>query len=172
MVKASRQDFHVNKPCRIFSPVLKNESQKKAWRDWPGADIMFLVGPAGGGKTHMAAVLAMKEIHAETASKIILVRPAIEAAGESLGYLPGEISDKLGPYLKPVKEEVEKICAITSSQAPPMEMVHATVQGRSRLTAPHRSEEKRLGRVRKSTSHKISNLHRDDATCNELLGCC
>ena len=94
--------------------------------------MMFLVGPAGTGKTHAASVLAMREIHSQRASKIILVRPAVEATGESLGYLPGEIGDKLGPYLRPVKDEIEKICSMTSSLPPPIEMVPiAYMRGRN-----------------------------------------
>lgn len=132
MTKASRQEFGAMRPCRNFSPPLKNESQKLAWKEWPNADIMFLTGPAGTGKTHVAAVLAMKHIYDGNATKIILVRPAVEAEGEDLGYLPGEIGDKLGPYLKPVKEEVEKICLMTGAQAPEMEMVPiAYMRGRN-----------------------------------------
>ena len=123
---------HVGKPAKTFSPPLKNPSQKLAWKQWPDVDLMFLVGPAGTGKTHAASVLAMREIHAQRASKIILVRPAVEASGEQLGFLPGEVGDKLGPYLRPVKDEIEKICAMTSQQMPAIENVPlAYMRGRN-----------------------------------------
>jgi predicted ribonuclease YlaK len=60
-------------PSKTFSPPLKNQSQKLAWKQWPEVDLMFLIGPAGTGKTHAASVLAMREIHSQRASKIILV---------------------------------------------------------------------------------------------------
>jgi phosphate starvation-inducible PhoH-like protein len=123
---------HTGKPSKTFSPPLKNASQKLAWRQWTDVDLMFLVGPAGTGKTHAASVLAMREIHAQRASKIVLVRPAVEASGEQLGFLPGEVGDKLGPYLRPVKDELEKICAMTSQTMPLIENVPlAYMRGRN-----------------------------------------
>ena len=119
-------------PSKTFSSPLKNQSQKLAWKQWPEVDLMFLIGPAGTGKTHAASVLAMREIHSQRASKIILVRPAVEASGEQLGFLPGEVGDKLGPYLRPVKDEIEKICAMTSQQMPAIENVPlAYMRGRN-----------------------------------------
>ena len=119
-------------PSKTFSPPLKNQSQKFAWKQWTEVDLMFLVGPAGTGKTHAASVLAMREIHAQRASKIILVRPAVEASGEQLGFIPGEVGNKLEPYLRPVKDEIEKICAMTSQQMPAIENVPlAYMRGRN-----------------------------------------
>ena len=94
---------------------------------------MFLIGPAGTGKTHIATALAMRFVHDDPEErKIILVRPAVEAEGEDLGYLPGEIGDKLGPYMAPIREEIEKLCFSTGSKPPQIEMVPiAYMRGRN-----------------------------------------
>ncbi|MGE5307598.1 MAG: PhoH family protein [Deltaproteobacteria bacterium] len=64
-------------------------------------DIVFGIGPAGTGKTYLAVAAAVEALKAEQVRRIILTRPAIEA-GESLGFLPGDISEKIGPYLRPL----------------------------------------------------------------------
>ena len=64
-------------------------------------DMMFAIGPAGTGKTYTAVALAVRALKNKEVKKIILARPAIEA-GESLGFLPGDMKDKLDPYLQPL----------------------------------------------------------------------
>lgn len=64
-------------------------------------DIVFAIGPAGTGKTYLAVALAVKALKAGDVSRIILTRPAVEA-GESLGFLPGDLKEKIDPYLKPL----------------------------------------------------------------------
>ncbi|MBL7156663.1 MAG: PhoH family protein [Candidatus Omnitrophica bacterium] len=64
-------------------------------------DIVFCIGPAGTGKTYLAMAMAVNALKKKIVSRIILARPAVEA-GESLGYLPGDLHDKVGPYLKPM----------------------------------------------------------------------
>ena len=59
------------------------------------------VGPAGTGKTFLAVAMAVKALRAKTVSRIILTRPAVEA-GEKLGYLPGDLQNKIDPYLRPL----------------------------------------------------------------------
>ena len=66
-------------------------------------DIVFAIGPAGTGKTYLAVALAVAKLVAGQVGRIILVRPAVEA-GESLGFLPGDISEKLSPYLRPLTD--------------------------------------------------------------------
>lgn len=68
-------------------------------------DITFVVGPAGTGKTFMAVAMALARLQAKEVSRIVLTRPAIEA-GESLGYLPGDLMDKVDPYLRPLTDAI------------------------------------------------------------------
>lgn len=72
--------------------------------------MIFLIGQAGTGKTHIAAAMGIAQVLAEKASKIILVRPVVEAADESIGFLPGDAGSKLSPYMVPVRDEIKKIC--------------------------------------------------------------
>ncbi|MCB0540916.1 MAG: PhoH family protein, partial [Bacteroidetes bacterium] len=64
-------------------------------------DIVFAVGPAGTGKTYTAVALAVKALKEKQVKRIILTRPAVEA-GESLGFLPGDLKEKIDPYLRPL----------------------------------------------------------------------
>ena len=69
-------------------------------------DMVFAVGPAGTGKTYMSIALAVKALKEKTAKKIILSRPAVEA-GEKLGFLPGDMKEKIDPYLQPLYDALE-----------------------------------------------------------------
>ena len=69
-------------------------------------DMLFAVGPAGTGKTYLSIALAVKALKEKTAKKIILSRPAVEA-GEKLGFLPGDMKDKIDPYLQPLYDALE-----------------------------------------------------------------
>ena len=69
-------------------------------------DIVFAIGPAGTGKTYLAVAFAVAALKNKQINKIVLVRPAVEA-GESLGFLPGDISEKVDPYLRPLYDSLE-----------------------------------------------------------------
>ncbi|MGI9191325.1 MAG: PhoH family protein, partial [Chitinophagaceae bacterium] len=69
-------------------------------------DIIFAVGPAGTGKTYTAVALAVRALKNKTVKKIILTRPAVEA-GESLGFLPGDLKEKIDPYLRPLYDALD-----------------------------------------------------------------
>ena len=69
-------------------------------------DMVFAVGPAGTGKTYLGIALAVKALKEKTAKRIILSRPAVEA-GEKLGFLPGDMKDKIDPYLQPLYDALE-----------------------------------------------------------------
>ena len=69
-------------------------------------DLVFAIGPAGTGKTYTAVALAVKALKNKEVKKIILCRPAVEA-GESLGFLPGDMKDKVDPYLRPLYDALE-----------------------------------------------------------------
>lgn len=64
-------------------------------------DVVFGIGPAGTGKTYLAMTLAVKALKERTVQRLLLTRPAVEA-GESLGFLPGDLQDKMAPYLRPL----------------------------------------------------------------------
>ena len=68
--------------------------------------MVFAVGPAGTGKTYLSIALAVKALKEKTIKKIILSRPAVEA-GEKLGFLPGDMKDKIDPYLQPLYDALE-----------------------------------------------------------------
>jgi len=78
-----------------------NALQKIAYAEYQTHDILFLLGPAGTGKTFLASAFAIKEVLDKTKRRIILTRPIVEA-GEKLGFLPGTFEDKINPYVRPV----------------------------------------------------------------------
>jgi phosphate starvation-inducible PhoH-like protein len=71
-------------------------------------DLVFCTGPAGTGKTYLAVAMAVQALKQETIRKIVLVRPAVEA-GESLGYLPGDLQAKINPYLRPLLDALREM---------------------------------------------------------------
>jgi phosphate starvation-inducible protein PhoH and related proteins len=71
-------------------------------------DIVFAVGPAGTGKTYTAVALAVKALKNKIVKKIVLTRPAVEA-GENLGFLPGDLKDKVDPYLRPLYDALDDL---------------------------------------------------------------
>ena len=85
---------------------VKTESQKKYVKKVKDNDIIFAVGPAGTGKTYLAVAFAVSELKRGMISRIILVRPAVEA-GESLGFLPGDLKEKIDPYLRPLYDALQ-----------------------------------------------------------------
>lgn len=83
------------------SIVPKNINQKRYLKFIGKNDIVFGIGPAGTGKTYLAVAAALKALQDKSIEKIILTRPAVEA-GEALGFLPGDLQEKLLPYLRPL----------------------------------------------------------------------
>ena len=71
-------------------------------------DVVLCTGPAGCGKTFLAVAMAVSDLRAERVRKIVLVRPAVEA-GESLGYLPGDLQAKINPYLRPLMDALREM---------------------------------------------------------------
>ncbi|GHU81874.1 phosphate starvation protein PhoH [Bacteroidia bacterium] len=81
--------------------VARTENQQLLVKTFEENDLVFAIGPAGSGKTFVAIALAVRALKNKEVKKIILSRPAVEA-GEKLGFLPGEMKDKLDPYLQPL----------------------------------------------------------------------
>ena len=79
----------------------RTHNQRKMANSITKNDILFAVGPAGTGKTYTAVALAVRALRKKEVKKIILTRPAVEA-GEHIGFLPGDIKEKLDPYLQPL----------------------------------------------------------------------
>ncbi len=86
---------------KVISP--KSLAQKSYIDAMRGFDVVFGVGPAGTGKTYLAMAMAVAYLQKKEVSRILLVRPAVEA-GEKLGYLPGDIAEKVNPYLRPLHD--------------------------------------------------------------------
>lgn len=84
----------------------KSQNQKKMVSVSEKNDIIFAVGPAGTGKTYTAVALAVRALKNKVIRKIILTRPAVEA-GESLGFLPGDLKEKIDPYLRPLYDALD-----------------------------------------------------------------
>ena len=83
-------------------------AQRLAWAAFQQHDVIFMVGPAGTGKTLLSMAFAIQEILQGSRKKIILTRPIVEA-GESLGYLPGDLHEKVGPYMMPLIDSMNKL---------------------------------------------------------------
>ena len=79
----------------------RSENQAKMVKESEKNDMIFAIGPAGSGKTYTAVALAVRALKAKVVRRIILTRPAVEA-GENLGFLPGDLKEKLDPYLQPL----------------------------------------------------------------------
>lgn len=79
-------------------------------------DVVFAIGPAGTGKTYTSVALAVKALKERKVKKIVLVRPAVEA-GESLGFLPGDLKEKIDPYLRPLYDSLEEMLDYDRLQA-------------------------------------------------------
>ncbi len=88
-------------------PILaRTANQKKLVEAFDENDLLFAIGPAGSGKTYTAIALAVRALKTKQVRKIILSRPAVEA-GEKLGFLPGDMKEKIDPYLQPLYDALE-----------------------------------------------------------------
>jgi len=88
--------------------IAKTPGQKAIVKACANNDIMFAIGPAGTGKTFTSVALAVKALKDRRVKKIILARPAVEA-GENLGFLPGDLKEKIDPYLRPLYDALEEM---------------------------------------------------------------
>ena len=84
----------------------RSENQLKLVKEYEKNDMLFTIGPAGSGKTYTAIALAVRSLKNKEIKKIILSRPAVEA-GEKLGFLPGDMKEKIDPYLQPLYDALQ-----------------------------------------------------------------
>ncbi len=103
----------IDKPDNIIvysvtgKPILpRSENQQKLVEGFQKNDLVFAIGPAGSGKTYTAIALAVRALKNKEVKKIILSRPAVEA-GEKLGFLPGDMKEKIDPYLQPLYDALQ-----------------------------------------------------------------
>lgn len=89
----------------------RTTNQKKMVELAAGNDIVFAIGPAGTGKTYTAVAIAVRSLKNKAVKKIILTRPAVEA-GESLGFLPGDLKEKIDPYLRPLYDALDDMIPV------------------------------------------------------------
>lgn len=88
--------------------VARTDNQRRLVQDFARCDLLFAIGPAGSGKTYTAIALAVKALKSREVKRIILSRPAVEA-GEKLGFLPGDMREKIDPYLQPLYDALEEM---------------------------------------------------------------
>ena len=93
---------------RIYA---KTSNQKKIVDLHEKNDLLFVIGPAGTGKTYVSVALGVKALKEKKIKKIIITRPVVEA-GENLGFLPGDLQDKIDPYLKPIYDALEDMIPV------------------------------------------------------------
>ncbi|MFT6850220.1 MAG: phosphate starvation-inducible PhoH-like protein [Sphingobacteriales bacterium] len=105
------ESISVNNDVIVYGPngrliKARTPNQKKMVSSILENDILFAIGPAGTGKTYTAVALAVKALKNKEVKRIVLTRPAVEA-GESLGFLPGDLKEKIDPYLRPLYDALD-----------------------------------------------------------------
>ena len=104
--RGQSQDKSIQNDIQLFEP--RNKSQEQAWQTIKDNHIIFLVGPAGTAKTHLATAYAVSSVNKNIYNQIVVTRPLVEAS-EHLGWLPGEIDNKVAPYMEPIFTCTNKI---------------------------------------------------------------
>ncbi len=105
----------IAKTIKGKSIKVKTIGQKEYIKEIKHKDIVFGVGPAGSGKTFLAVVMAVVALKNNDVKKIILTRPAVEA-GENLGFLPGDLQEKVAPYLRPLYDALTEMLGVETMQ--------------------------------------------------------
>ena len=108
-VEIDAQDFVLKLPQKSIK--LQNHSQKQYINNIQNHTISFSIGPSGTGKTYLAVAAAAQALLNQAVERIILVRPAVDA-GEKLGFLPGDLSQKVDPYLRPFYDALYELISI------------------------------------------------------------
>ena len=93
----------------------KNTAQRMAWAAFQQHDVLFLIGPAGVGKSYLSCAFAIEQILNRQKKKIVLTRPIVES-GEKLGFLPGEFENKVHPYMMPMYDCIDRLVGGNEAQ--------------------------------------------------------
>ncbi len=112
MEKAFQKEIAVSKKRTVWTRTI---GQKRYVEAIDSHDIVFGIGPAGTGKTYLAMAMAMKVLLLGEVDRIILTRPAVEA-GERLGFLPGDLTEKVDPYLRPLYDAIYDLIDMEKAQ--------------------------------------------------------
>lgn len=113
------KDIFLNTVCKTESgkPITpRNPTQKQYIDAIEKNDILFAIGPAGTGKTYLAMAMAVAAFTSGRVKRIVLTRPAVEA-GEALGFLPGDMAEKITPYLKPLYDALYDMFGVKKAEA-------------------------------------------------------
>jgi phosphate starvation-inducible PhoH-like protein len=105
---ADLRDNVIQIPQGFVKVFPRSRNQARYIEGMRGSDISFCVGPAGTGKTYLAIAEALRLVLSKKLRKLVLTRPVVEA-GESLGYLPGDLAQKINPYLRPLYDAMESL---------------------------------------------------------------
>ena len=120
IVKGEKRELEAEKNVIVYSTqgrpiVARSKNQQRLVEAFQQDDMVFAIGPAGSGKTYTSIALAVRALKNKEVRKIILSRPAVEA-GEKLGFLPGDMKDKIDPYLQPLYDALEDMIPVSRLQ--------------------------------------------------------
>ncbi|MFL6514388.1 MAG: PhoH family protein [Chthoniobacterales bacterium] len=130
-------DTKITTSARRAPVVARSAGQRQYVEAIQKHDVVFGIGPAGTGKTYLAVAMAVAALKKEQVSRIILTRPAVEA-GEALGFLPGDLQEKITPYLRPLydalrdmlePEEIERLIARQTIEIAPLAYMRGRTLG-------------------------------------------
>jgi len=121
------QEMRIVLPGTRKAIAPKSEGQRKYLEAITVHDVVIGIGPAGTGKTYLAVAKAVEALHKKRVKRIILARPAVEA-GENLGFLPGDLQEKVDPYLRPLYDALEDMM--------PPEQIRRALESRTIEVAP------------------------------------
>lgn len=119
MAKKAKQAHNGRPQQRMHKEVMitpRNKKQSDYLRKIEQNIITLALGSAGSGKTHLAALMALKYLREGRVEKIVVCRPATQAAGEDLGFLPGGVRDKMDPYLQPIFQAFKQFLSYSELQ--------------------------------------------------------
>ena len=105
------EDMSLNIPGSSHRFFPRNKNQMKLLQLLNSKELVFAVGPAGTGKTYMAVAKALSDVLQKKVRKLVITRPVVEA-GESLGFLPGDLAQKISPYLRPLYDAMESFLSL------------------------------------------------------------